>query len=57
LKAMEANSKKIYLEVRESNLEAQNLYKGFGFKVVSKRKNYYQDNNETALIMEYLRYA
>ncbi|MDK2798810.1 MAG: [ribosomal protein S18]-alanine N-acetyltransferase [Clostridiales bacterium] len=39
------------LEVRESNIPAQRLYSKFGFEVVGKRKNYYADNNEDALIM------
>ncbi|AFK87617.1 MULTISPECIES: ribosomal protein S18-alanine N-acetyltransferase [Thermoanaerobacterium] len=39
------------LEVRESNLVAQSLYKKYGFKPVGKRKGYYQDNNEDAVIM------
>ncbi|MBN2260104.1 MAG: ribosomal protein S18-alanine N-acetyltransferase [Clostridiales bacterium] len=39
------------LEVRESNQVAQNLYKGFGFSVKGKRKKYYADTNEDALLM------
>lgn len=39
------------LEVRESNIVAQNLYKSFGFVEEGKRKGYYSDNNEDALIM------
>jgi ribosomal-protein-alanine N-acetyltransferase len=39
------------LEVRESNLPAQALYHGFGFEVVARRKRYYRDNNEDALLM------
>ncbi|AAM23813.1 Acetyltransferases [Caldanaerobacter subterraneus subsp. tengcongensis MB4] len=39
------------LEVRESNLVAQNLYKKFGFKVLGRREGYYQDNNEDAIVM------
>lgn len=46
-------SNKFFLEVRESNLGAQKLYEKYGFKVISKRKNYYQDNDEAALVMEY----
>ncbi len=57
LRAMEEPSNKFFLEVRESNLFAQSLYKNFGFKPVSARKNYYQDNDETALVMEYLRHV
>lgn len=39
------------LEVRESNTPAQSLYLGFGFEIISKRRRYYRDNNEDALIM------
>ena len=39
------------LEVRVSNLRAQNLYKGLGFVSVGKRKRYYEDNNEDAYLM------
>lgn len=39
------------LEVRESNDGAQNLYKKYGFTVVSTRRAYYSDNNENALVM------
>ena len=39
------------LEVRVSNLAAQNLYRRYGFAVVGRRKRYYQDNFEDALLM------
>ncbi len=39
------------LEVRVSNLVAQNLYTKYGFVEVGRRKHYYRDNNEDALIM------
>ena len=39
------------LEVRESNIRAQNLYRSFGFIQVGKRKKYYEDNQEDALLM------
>ncbi len=39
------------LEVRESNLAAQSLYRKYGFEVVGQRPGYYPDNRETALIM------
>ena len=41
----------ITLEVRRSNLTAQELYKALGFISVGVRKRYYQDNNEDALLM------
>ncbi len=39
------------LEVRVSNISAIKLYEKFGFKSLGHRKNYYQNNNEDALIM------
>jgi len=41
----------ITLEVRKSNIIAQNLYKKYGFKIAGERKNYYKDDNEDAIIM------
>jgi len=40
------------LEVRPSNQEALGLYDSFGFKVVGRRKGYYYDTGEDALVME-----
>ncbi len=39
------------LEVRVSNLAAQALYLSFGYTVVGRRRKYYKDNNEDALLM------
>ena len=39
------------LEVRESNMLAQQLYIKFGFKIVGRRFHYYKDNNEDAVLM------
>lgn len=39
------------LEVRVSNLVAQQLYANHGFVPVGKRAGYYRDNNEDALLM------
>lgn len=39
------------LEVRDSNVAAQNMYKKNGFFKVGVRKKYYTDNDEDALIM------
>ncbi|MGE4282144.1 MAG: ribosomal protein S18-alanine N-acetyltransferase [Clostridia bacterium] len=41
----------LMLEVRESNTAAQRLYEKYGFQVVGKRKGYYADNHEDALLM------
>jgi ribosomal-protein-alanine N-acetyltransferase len=40
------------LEVRASNLTAQALYRKYEYKVVGRRKAYYRDNSEDALLME-----
>ena len=39
------------LEVRVTNSVAQNLYHKYGFEEVGRRKRYYRDNGEDALIM------
>jgi ribosomal-protein-alanine N-acetyltransferase len=39
------------LEVRDSNLAAVSLYNKFGFKEAGRRKRYYKDTGEDALIM------
>ncbi|HWJ76665.1 MAG TPA: ribosomal protein S18-alanine N-acetyltransferase [Niallia sp.] len=39
------------LEVRVSNIVAQNLYRKLGFQDGAIRKNYYTDNHEDALVM------
>ena len=50
----EAKSQKlsfVTLEVRESNVPAISLYSKHKFKIEGKRKAYYSDNHEDALIM------
>ena len=42
----------MFLEVRKSNAGAQNLYKTFGFYEVGKRKNYYLEPVEDAVVMK-----
>ena len=44
------NITRILLEVRKSNIPAQNLYKKFGFKKIYTREKYYTDNLEDAYI-------
>ncbi|SCI34394.1 MULTISPECIES: ribosomal protein S18-alanine N-acetyltransferase [unclassified Romboutsia] len=39
------------LEVRSSNIVAQNLYRKYGFKMAGIRKEYYSNNKEDAIIM------
>ena len=43
--------KKIFLEVRVSNVKAINFYEKFGFSKDAIRNNYYTDNSEDALLM------
>jgi ribosomal-protein-alanine N-acetyltransferase len=41
-----------FLEVRPTNAEALGLYESFGFQVIGRRKGYYFDTGEDALVME-----
>ncbi len=41
----------VYLEVRESNLDARRLYERRGFMVVGRRKRYYHRPDEDALVL------
>jgi ribosomal-protein-alanine N-acetyltransferase len=47
----ESGATSAMLEVRESNLAAQVLYRKFGFEEVGLRKGYYQDTHEDAILM------
>ena len=49
--AIERSAAWMTLEVRESNVVAQELYRKYGFTTVTTRKGYYSDNNENALVM------
>jgi ribosomal-protein-alanine N-acetyltransferase len=40
------------LEVRPGNSEARVLYESFGFRMVGRRKGYYPDTGEDALVLE-----
>jgi ribosomal-protein-alanine N-acetyltransferase len=51
-RARAANSRMVLLEVRPSNTEALALYESFGFRVVGRRRGYYYDTGEDALVME-----
>lgn len=42
----------LYLEVRASNAPAIALYEGFGFSAVGRRKRYYRNPVEDALVMK-----
>ncbi len=41
---------RVFLEVRVSNIEAQHLYRQFGFRILSIREKYYVDNHEDAYV-------
>ena len=43
----------LFLEVRESNLAARSLYESEGFVTDGKRKNFYQNPREDAILMSY----
>lgn len=47
----EMGALRMTLEVRVSNVRAQNLYRKFGFVEGAIRKQYYTDNMEDALVM------
>lgn len=49
--AVGLHATKMTLEVRESNLGAQALYSGLGFAYAGRRKKYYDDTGEDALIL------
>lgn len=40
------------LEVRASNEVAQSLYRKYGYEIVGRRRGYYRDDGEDALLME-----
>jgi ribosomal-protein-alanine N-acetyltransferase len=50
-RAIERSAAWLTLEVRESNVVAQQLYKKYGFTTVTMRRGYYSDDNESALVM------
>ncbi len=52
--AADSGMRFLTLEVRRSNLPAQNLYHKLGFVDVGYRKRYYEDNQEDALVMALL---
>jgi [ribosomal protein S18]-alanine N-acetyltransferase len=48
--ASETNSHSVFLEVRESNVGARNLYEKAGFQLTGRRKSYYASPLEDALL-------
>jgi ribosomal-protein-alanine N-acetyltransferase len=49
--AYDMGAKWVTLEVRTTNDNAMHMYEGFGFKVIGRRKGYYTDNGEDAIVM------
>jgi len=49
--AYDMGAKWVTLEVRTSNENAIAMYEAFGFKVIGRRKGYYTDNGEDAIVM------
>ena len=49
--ANEQAAQMVTLEVRQSNLTAQALYRKYRFAIVGERRRYYKDTGEDALIM------
>lgn len=48
---LDLGAERLTLEVRISNTVAQQLYLKYGFEPVGKRKRYYTDNGEDAMLM------
>jgi ribosomal-protein-alanine N-acetyltransferase len=48
---VEEGARSSFLEVRESNTVAQAMYRKFGFEETGRRRHYYKDNNEDAILM------
>ncbi|SRR6266542_2451971 len=48
---IEEGARSSFLEVRESNFVAQEMYRKFGYKEVGRRRRYYRDNDEDAILM------
>lgn len=50
LAARETNSEAVFLEVRESNQAARAFYENAGFKLDGRRKSYYSNPSEDAIL-------
>jgi ribosomal-protein-alanine N-acetyltransferase len=51
-RAVERKVRELFLEVRISNASARQLYTKYGFREVGRRKNYYLEPTEDALVMQ-----
>lgn len=47
-----SGTERVYLEVRPSNLMAQQLYRFLGYAECGRRRGYYASNGEDALVLE-----
>jgi ribosomal-protein-alanine N-acetyltransferase len=52
-RARPMNGRKVFLEVRESNVAARNLYRKIGFHESGRRKLYYAEPPEDAILYTY----
>jgi [ribosomal protein S18]-alanine N-acetyltransferase len=48
---MQDGARSSFLEVRESNIAAQEMYRKFGYEAKGRRRRYYRDNDEDAILM------
>jgi len=48
--AAKTNNASVFLEVRESNLPARALYEKAGFRITGRRKSYYSNPQEDAIL-------
>jgi ribosomal-protein-alanine N-acetyltransferase len=51
IERIEEDRARFTLEVRESNVGAIALYERYGFRAAGRRRRYYQDNGEDAVVM------
>lgn len=51
IKNLPENTDNVFLEVRENNIPAINLYEKCGFEKLSLRKNFYSNPHENAVVM------
>ena len=50
--ARQEGAERVFLEVRESNEPARRLYEKWGFVEAGRRRNYYRNPDEDALVLE-----
>jgi ribosomal-protein-alanine N-acetyltransferase len=48
---LEEGARSSFLEVRASNFAAQEMYRKFGYEESGRRRRYYRDNDEDAILM------